>query len=81
MYRQITSAAVAFVLAAVANASAPIILAAQTLGPVDAVPVNPPDTVYYTGSLANDHEVERELPIAEHHRAFLPAAVDGIIAV
>ena len=39
-------------------------------------PVDPPDTAYYTGSLPNDPEVERGLPIIEHHRAFLPEQVD-----
>jgi hypothetical protein len=38
--------------------------------------VDPPDTFYQTGALENDPEVERGLPLAERHRAFLPVAVD-----
>ncbi len=66
----------AAVLAAIAFAGLPATLLAQTPGPADSGPVDPPDTAYYTGSLPNDPEVERGLPIAEHHRAFLPERVD-----
>jgi len=66
----------AAVLAAIAFAGLPATLLAQTAGPADSGPVDPPDTAYYTGSLPNDPEVERGLPIAEHHRAFLPERVD-----
>ena len=37
---------------------------------------DPPGTVYQTGSLPNDPQVESALPVAESHRAFLPVAVD-----
>ena len=37
---------------------------------------DPVDTVYTTGALPNDPEIERSLPMSQPHRAFLPVAVD-----
>jgi caspase domain-containing protein/papain like protease/uncharacterized protein DUF4384 len=37
---------------------------------------DPVDTIYTTGALPNDPEIERSLPMSQPHRAFLPVAVD-----
>ena len=37
---------------------------------------DPPDREYTSGANATDPDIERSLEIAEHHRAFLPLAVD-----
>ncbi len=76
MQCRITPVLAAAFLAAIAIAGLPARLLAQTPGLADRGPVDPPDTAYYTGSLPNDPEVERGLPIIEHHRAFLPEQVD-----
>lgn len=76
MHCRTTPMLAAAVLAAIAFAGLPATLLAQTPGPADSGPIDPPDTAYYTGSLPNDPEVERGLPMAEHHRAFLPERVD-----
>ncbi len=74
MHCRITPVLAAVVLAAIAFAGLPATLLAQTPGPADIV--DPPDTEYSTGWLPNDPEVERGLPMVEHHRAFLPERVD-----
>ncbi len=74
MHCRITPVLAAVVLAAIAFAGLPATLLAQTPGPADIV--DPPDTKYSTGWLPNDPEVERGLPMVEHHRAFLPERVD-----
>jgi len=81
MYRRyrrikIMPALAASALAALAIGGLPAVSAAQAPGAANAGPVDPPNTVYSTGALPNPPEVERSLPIAEHHRAFLPVAVD-----
>src|ERR1700691_3328518 len=52
------------------------IATAQTANPAAADRIDPLDKVYATGALANDPAVESALATAEHHRAFLPVAVD-----
>src|ERR1700733_2357639 len=52
------------------------IATAQTANPAVAERIDPLDKVYATGALANDPAVESALATAEHHRAFLPVAVD-----
>ncbi len=74
MLCRITPVLAAAVLAAIVFAGLPARLLAQTPGPADIV--DPPDTEYSTGWLPNDPEVERGLPMVEHHRAFLPETVD-----
>ena len=76
MYCGVTRVLAAAVLAAIAFAGLPATLLAQTPGPADTDLVDPPDTVYSTGGQATDPQVERGLPIIEHHRAFLPEQVD-----
>lgn len=76
MYCGVTRVLAAVVLAAIAFVGLPARLLAQTPGPADSGPVDPPDTAYYTGSLPNDPVVERGLPIIEQYRAFLPERVD-----
>ncbi len=71
MQCRITPVLAAAVLAAIVFAGLPARLLAQTPGPA-VRSVDPPDTDYSTGWLPNDPEVERGLPIVEHHRAFLP---------
>ncbi len=65
-----------FAVAAVAIAWLPQTLVAQAPGPTDAAQFDPPGTKYATGSLENDPEVESATPMAPHHRAYLPVAVD-----
>ena len=76
MHCGVTRVLAAAVLAAIVFAGLPATLLAQTPGPAATDLVDPPDTVYSTGGLANDPQVERGLPIIEHHRAFLPEQVD-----
>src|SRR5208282_3847981 len=76
MHCRITAVLAAFVLAAIASPGLPVRLAAQTPGPADAGAVDPPDTTYYTGGLANDPAVDRGLPKIPQYRAFLPEKVD-----
>ena len=66
----------AFVLAAMAVPCMPIVSGAQTPRPAGNVVVDPPETVYYTGALADDPVIERALRVTRTHRAFLPVAVD-----
>lgn len=63
-------------LAAAAVLTAVTALRAQSPDGADTTGPDPPGTVYYMGALPNDPEVERSLPIAAPHRAFLPPAVD-----
>ena len=72
----VTRVLAAAVLAAIVFAGLPATLLAQTPGPTATDLVDPPDTVYSTGGQATDPQVERGLPIIEHHRAFLPEQVD-----
>ncbi len=76
MHCGVTRVLAAAVLAATALVGLPATLLAQTPGPADSGPVDPLDTVYFTGGLATDPAVERGLPIIERHRAFLPEKVD-----
>ncbi|MGO8842941.1 MAG: C1 family peptidase [Methyloceanibacter sp.] len=76
MDRRITSMLAAFVLAATATPWMPNTLAAQTPNPPDSDRVDPPDTVYSTGAIPEDPEVERRRSIVPHHRAFLPTSID-----
>jgi C1A family cysteine protease len=76
MDRRITSVFAAFVLAATATPFVLNPLAAQTSNPANADAVDPVDTVYHTGALPEEPEVERRRSIVPHHRAFLPITVD-----
>ena len=76
MHRLMTSVPTLVVAAATALVGLSAVSWAQTPGPSDAGPVDPPDALYYTGSQPNDPEIERGLPVAQHHRAFLPVSVD-----
>jgi len=66
----------AFALAAIAVLSMPIMSAAQVPGTADTVVVDPPDTVYHSGSVVDDLAVENRRAIVRHHRAFLPVEID-----
>jgi hypothetical protein len=50
--------------------------AGAQIPPPDVPLFDPPDTEYSTGGQETDPATERGLAIADHHRAFLPAAVD-----
>jgi hypothetical protein len=69
------------VLAAIVVAAAGMLggltgLGAQSPNASGAPRPDPLDTVYTTGALPPDPAVERSLPLAAQHRAFLPVAVD-----
>jgi hypothetical protein len=64
------------VLAALAVPCMPIVSVAQAPGPADIAPLDPPDTVYRGGSVADDVAVENRRAIVRQHRAFLPVEID-----
>ena len=66
----------AFALATLTIVCLPCLLAAQTPGPANNDLIDPPDTVYHTGAIAEDPVVERRRAIVPPHRAFLPVVVD-----
>jgi hypothetical protein len=66
----------AFALAIVAVPCMPMMSAAQTPAPADSGVVDPPESVYSTGAVADDPVVERALRTTPPHRAFLPVAID-----
>ena len=66
----------ALVLAALTIPCMPIMSAAQAPGPADTVDVDPLDTVYHSGSVADDVAVENRRAIVRQHRAFLPVEID-----
>ena len=74
MQCRITPVLAAAVVTAIALVGLPATLLAQAPGPADII--DPPDTEYSTGWVPNDPEVERGLPMVEHHRAFLPEQAD-----
>jgi C1A family cysteine protease len=76
MDRRIRSVLAAFVLAATAISLLPITSAAQTPNPPDSDSVDPPDTVYHTGAIPENPEVDRRRSMVQHHRAFLPTSID-----
>lgn len=64
------------VLAALAVSCMPIVSVAQAPGPADVAPLDPPDTIYRGGSVADDVAVENRRAIVRQHRAFLPVEID-----
>jgi len=54
----------------------PMTAAAQAPAPADSGVIDPPETVYSTGAVADDPVVERALRTTPPHRAFLPVTID-----